>query len=211
MSEFEPFPKIPRLKVHCVITEKLDGTNGQILFAEDGTMKAGSRNRWLEAGRDNFGFFDWASCNRAELFQLLGPGRHFGEWWGSGIQRRYGRSSKTFSLFNTARWRHLFDAPNAQTLADPETYAAFLSRQDLAQRIGLGVVPTMHVGEYSEAIIDSCTDALRRHGSLAAPGFMDPEGVVVQLGSYGRHDGSLFKVIISGEKPAVRNEHDLLP
>jgi hypothetical protein len=34
----------------------------------------------------------------------LGPGRHFGEWWGAGIQRRYGLTEKRFSLFNVTRW-----------------------------------------------------------------------------------------------------------
>ena len=33
---FEKFPEMARLKRQCVITEKLDGTNAQIVFSEDG-------------------------------------------------------------------------------------------------------------------------------------------------------------------------------
>jgi hypothetical protein len=36
MGDFEPFPKIPRLKNSLMrITEKIDGTNAQILIPED--------------------------------------------------------------------------------------------------------------------------------------------------------------------------------
>ena len=41
---------------------------------------------------------------------FLVPGRHFGEWWGSGIQRGYGLDEKTFSLFNAYRWGWLNEA-----------------------------------------------------------------------------------------------------
>ena len=36
MTEFQPFPKIPRLSREIVITEKIDGTNAQILITDDG-------------------------------------------------------------------------------------------------------------------------------------------------------------------------------
>ena len=40
MSEllFEEFPKIHRLKRGCVITEKIDGTNAQVNFDEEGRI-----------------------------------------------------------------------------------------------------------------------------------------------------------------------------
>ena len=79
--EFVPFPKIPRLHKECVVTEKIDGTNGLIYITDDGDMFIGSRNRWLSEDSDNFGFHRWASENHDELMKL-GPGRHHGEWWG---------------------------------------------------------------------------------------------------------------------------------
>ena len=99
--EFKSFGKIPRLSRDIVITEKIDGTNGQIYIDGD-TIMAGSRNRWITPQDDNHGFAAWVSANREQLM-ALGNGRHFGEWWGAGIQDGYGQTEKFFSLFNTRR------------------------------------------------------------------------------------------------------------
>jgi hypothetical protein len=87
--EFTEFPKMARLTREVIVTEKIDGTNAQIFIGEDGTIMAGSRTRWITPQDDNFGFAGWVDAHRDELL-TLGPGRHFGEWWGAGIQRRYG-------------------------------------------------------------------------------------------------------------------------
>lgn len=97
--EFTGFPKIARLNREIVITEKIDGTNAQIFINEAGGLFAGSRTRWITPGKDdNYGFAGWVERNRKELLKL-GPGQYFGEWWGAGIQRRYGMTEKVFSLF----------------------------------------------------------------------------------------------------------------
>ena len=102
IDEFEPFQKISRLYRDVVITEKLDGTNGQIVVSEDGDVRAASRSRWIAPDDDNYGFARWVNANESELREL-GPGRHFGEWWGSGIQRNYSQPVKRFSLFRSQR------------------------------------------------------------------------------------------------------------
>lgn len=156
--EFEPFAKMARLSRGCAITEKLDGTNAQILIEDDGkTIHVGSRNRWITAEDDNYGFARWANTNRDELL-MLGPGRHFGEWWGSGIQRRYGLTGddKRFSLFNTGRWSANPDRPTC-----------------------CGVVPLLYQGIFTDTAVEDALALLAANGSVAAPGFMDPEGVVV--------------------------------
>lgn len=38
---FEEFSKIPRLPRECIVTEKIDGTNGTVLVLEDGRVVAG--------------------------------------------------------------------------------------------------------------------------------------------------------------------------
>jgi hypothetical protein len=43
MPEFAGFPKISRLSRDCIITEKIDGTNAQILITEDNQMFIGYR------------------------------------------------------------------------------------------------------------------------------------------------------------------------
>lgn len=122
MSEFTSFPKIPRLSKGFWASEKIDGTNAQIHifrpFEETGNfypqlvaawhdggyvMQVGSRNRYIHPGDDNFGFAAWVKDNSDELWKL-GPGRHYGEWFGPGIQKNpLGVSERRFALFNP-RW-----------------------------------------------------------------------------------------------------------
>jgi len=77
--EFREFPKMARLSRECIITEKLDGTNAQILISADGQMLVGSRTRWITLDDDNHGFAKWAQEHRDGLM-TLGEGGHFGEW-----------------------------------------------------------------------------------------------------------------------------------
>ncbi len=179
--EFQGFEKIPRLSKKACVTEKIDGTNGQIYIAslrsdlrgqagwadlalkgmvEDESSNlyifAGSRNRWLKPGGkdDNFGFAAWVKENADELFKL-GPGRHFGEYWGRGIGRNYGLEERRFSLFNSARWgAHNPNTPSC-----------------------CSVVPVL--AHCTLDMVDDVMVRLKEQGSSAAPGFMDPEGVIV--------------------------------
>jgi len=180
MLDFVGYPKIPRLFRDIIVTEKIEGTNGQIFIErvtvldeleEDGVyyssdngedillkcgdeywcIKAGSRKRWLSPGSDNFGFFEWVYHNAEELLKL-GPGRHFGEWWGKGIQRGYGLNERKFSLFDV----------------DKELETSIVDK-----------VPVLYRGMFDHDEIVRCKYNLIKYGSHAAPGFMDPEGVIV--------------------------------
>lgn len=185
--EFKEFGKIPRLNRQMVITEKIDGTNGAIVIMpishingitnEDGTVTlydhdqrmlikrsgdhlvfAQSRSRYIDTEYDNFGFAEWIHNNADALVDTLGSGHHFGEWWGHGIQRGYGlpKGEKRFSLFNTSRW----------------------NEENTASVPGLGVVPVLHKGPFDTHVINDKVQWLKENGSLAAPGFMRPEGVI---------------------------------
>ncbi len=99
MAEFIEWKKIPRFENEVYeYTEKIDGTNACFYLAEDGSFHCQSRTRIITPEDDNFGFATWCHRNINEL-RKLHPGYHFGEWWGSGIQRNYGLSEKRFSLF----------------------------------------------------------------------------------------------------------------
>lgn len=169
---FEPFQKIARLKRNCVITEKIDGTNGVVCIGEDGSFLVGSRSRWITPDQDNYGFARWAFERREELM-LLGPGRHFGEWWGSGIHRRYDQAEKRFSLFNVGRWNALTPPPDC-----------------------CSTVPVLYEGPFSTTVVNDMVDDLRVRGSAAAPGFMKPEGVIVYLPAA----RALFKVTLEKDE-----------
>jgi hypothetical protein len=153
--EFREFPKISRFSREMVITEKIDGTNGVIVIGEQGEFVVGSRHRFITPDDDNMGFAKWAYAHKDELFGL-GVGYHYGEWWGQGIQRGYGLKEKRFSLFNIGRW---YDAT-----IRPEC---------------CGVVPILYSGKFSTETVKCILSDLERVGSQAAPGFMNPEGVVI--------------------------------
>lgn len=154
---FSEFPKIGRFSREVIITEKIDGTNAQIRIEQDGTFLTGSRTKWITPEDDNYGFSRWAHEHKDELVKGLGPGSHFGEWWGNGIQRKYGLKEKRFSLFNTTRW--------AKEPLPPCCH----------------VVPVLFTGKFDDAsqLANISLEKLSKEGSMASPGFMDPEGIVL--------------------------------
>lgn len=181
--EFKEFPKLSRLSREVHITEKLDGTNASIFiqnevledksFGKDPnilatinglTIRAGSRTKWIIPRDDNYGFANWVLSNAEELLGL-GEGHHFGEWWGSGIQRGYGlpKGEKRFSLFNTTRWKvDSFEEKGFQ--APPKI---------------CGIVPLLYVGMFDTQIANDMINTLLENGSAAVPGYKNPEGIVV--------------------------------
>lgn len=221
--EFQAWPKTTRLSREVMtITEKLDGTNAAVgvkrfpfgwfvggvddngvshdvpenaimVFGPDGIdglpdseflVYAQSRKRLITPGSDNFGFARWVWANADELAQLLGEGLHFGEWWGSGIQRGYGlpQGEKRFSLFNTHRWGWINDLPEHARSEVPE---------------GLGVVPVLGTYGFDPGKPWVYLSALQGHGSMAAPGFMDVEGIVIHLSLADVN----YKMTVSGDQP----------
>lgn len=175
--EFIAFPKLARFAREVIITEKIDGTNACILITDEGDFFTGSRTRWITPENDNHGFSRWAHDHKEELM-LLGPGRHFGEWWGSGIQRGYGlqKGEKRFSLFNVQRWCLHGEEPQRISIADPriEKY------QDVLPPC-CGLVPVLRRGNFDaiSRMAESALHELRERGSVASPGFMKPEGIVI--------------------------------
>jgi hypothetical protein len=124
-------------------------------------VAAQSRKRLITPEQDNAGFAWWVHENAEQLVRDLGPGRHYGEWWGAGIQRKYGMTEKVFSLFNTRKWYGVdFETRNLTT------------------------VPILYEGTNSELQIRDALDSLREYGSAATvdfngSDFMNPEGVCI--------------------------------
>lgn len=175
--EFVEFPKMARLARECIVTEKIDGTNACLFIGESGEFLIGSRSQWITPERDNHGFARWAMEHREELVAGLGVGRHFGEWWGSGIQRGYGlaKGEKRLSLFNVTRWCRHDEEPAQIPGGDPSSPPKFQQRLPAC----VGLVPVLARGMFSTLLVEDCMNVLRKCGSQAAPGFMRPEGVVV--------------------------------
>jgi hypothetical protein len=189
--QFNGFSKIARLSREIKITEKIDGTNGQIAITEDGNFFVGSRTRWITPKDDNHGFARWAYEHKDELM-TLGVGSHFGEWWGQGIQRNYGLKEKKFSLFNIHRWVLHGQEPGVRA-TDPKT--GEVKMQDVLPPC-VGLVPLLYTGNFDTNRIDLTLLQLEQGGSIASPGFMKPEGIVI----FHSASGTLFKKTIVGDE-----------
>lgn len=192
---FEPFPKLARLSRECVVTEKIDGTNTQVIvdlltgetmqdyeerlgsvplaYVGDGlgllAVWAGSRTRIITPGKttDNFGFAAWVQENVMDL-ALLGPGRHYGEWYGKGIQRGYGLDHKRFALFNASRWQNN-RYQNSMILKEGEQFAPACC----------DVVPVLWRGSFDTFFDLDVMGELIEHGSYVSNEWFQPEGIVV--------------------------------
>ena len=157
------------------MTEKIDGTNSCIYIGDDGEFLTGSRNRWITPEDDNYGFSRWAHEHKDELM-VMGNGRHFGEYWGSGIQRKYGLTGtdKRWSLFNVQRWCLHGQEPQQIPTADPRV----MKTQDVLPPC-VGLVPILWRGNFDDLDVDGILADLVTNGSRAVPGFMKPEGIVI--------------------------------
>lgn len=217
---FQPFPKMARLSRECIVTEKIDGTNAQIYIVpaeefhrlalidsvpspaahvREFVIIAGSRTRWIrpknpgeKGDPDNYGFAAWVRDNAAELVKL-GPGKHFGEWYGSGINRAYGMTNgeRRFALFNVSRWFPNVDRPGVSRY-DESTDIRML----VAGPACCYVVPTIWRGNFDTRDTDNFIEMLRSHGSFAVPGFMRPEGIVI----YHTAANTLFKKTLDNDE-----------
>lgn len=141
---------------------------------------AQSRKRVITPDSDNFGFAGFVWENADKLVDALGEGRHYGEWWGRGIQRGYGLDHRRFSLFNSGRW-------------DRETFQHYGLDQ-------VDVVPILFHGTLDHQELTRVESELRAQGSLAAEvaggarGF-DAEGYMIW------HSASrqIYKVLLEGD------------
>lgn len=200
--EFQKWASIPRLSKELVtVTEKIDGTNscirirpydvytdnvnqiGTVLL--EGTryrLWAQSRTRFLKSTKeeDNFGFAKWVEDNAPELVKILGVGDHYGEWWGSKIQRGYGlvKGERAFSLFNAPRW--------STTLHHNEPRTSISN---------LYVVPTLYTGSLYDMNLLELREDLEANGSVVQPGFK-AEGMIVYL----RELRASYKVLLENDE-----------
>jgi hypothetical protein len=202
VTEFQAWPKTPRLFKPTTITEKIDGTNAAVIIepyngqdshlpefevnGETYLVGAQSRKRLITPDADNYGFARWVYENVDGLVRTLGAGRHYGEWWGLGIQRGYDMDEKRFSLFNTDKWAHV--------------------RQHHYCPPQLHVMPVIYRGAFDTEAVEYALSLLDSMGSYASPGFMDPEGVIV----YHSASRQVFKATLDddGPKGGPRDEHD---
>jgi hypothetical protein len=173
--QFEAWPKTARLFRDMIVTEKIDGTNAAIQIIpttdvdtddllclgrdEKFAVFAQSRTRLIAPGpnTDNYEFAAWVQEHAETLIRDLGPGIHYGEWWGKGIQRGYDVEERYFALFSSKRMGKdgYFETPN------------------------LMAVPVLARRTFSQDVIEEILRDLRENGSHVNRDFKNPEGIIV--------------------------------
>lgn len=181
VPRFESFEDIKKLgNAVLFITQKIHGSNAQVfIYPSYGgvlDLAVGSRTRWIAPGNDNYGFAEFVYANKQEFIDKLGPGRHYGEWAGPGINSGEGLDKKTFVLFD--HWRYPEDRP-----LPPNTV----------------VVPVLYSGPFDMSKVKECMDDLKNVGSKLVPGYMRPEGIVVRI------KGERYKVVFNAEETQWKN------
>ncbi len=180
---FKKWPKTLRWENETfTITEKIDGTNACVVILPDKRYKDGynifaqSRTRIITPKDDNYGFAAFVKAHQNELL-ALGAGYHYGEWWGQGINRNYGLKERRFSLFDVNRYLEV-ELPSCCHLVP-------LIKDVIDLPIDLSEVDTF---------VDYVVDNMQTSGSIAVPGFINPEGIIVQSNLY---PSMRYKYIIS--------------
>lgn len=178
-SEFQSFGKISNIgKIYMSITQKIHGSNAQVYIYKDDSgelqVLTGSRSRWITIDNDNYNFAQFVNDHRQEFIDLLGEGRHFGEWAGPGINSGEGLTEKRLILFNWRRWQGK-QLP-AQTTVVPLLYKGCLSLDAVS------------------GVMDNLMDNLKTNGSQLVPGYMKPEGCVIEI------DGQFYKNVFDAEE-----------
>ena len=195
-TNYSSFPSIERLEnIYCIISEKIDGTNGLIEINET-NVRFGSRNRYISFSDDNAGFANFFKDYEARFKDAAKdittdesyPLRIYGEWFGCGIQRNYGLKDKLFMPFSSFYGEKLieYQVPNVIT---PNI---------------------MYTGKFSMEIVDTCMQQLKLNGSGVVKDYKQPEGIVIFFPKYNfrlkeTFDGAKWKDALP------KSEHDKKP
>jgi hypothetical protein len=202
--EFAKFSSIGRLYRDVTITEKIDGMNACIVIVElngedlylnavahvkampfnsfeprSFAVGVQSRKQFLSLDNDIQGLAAWVLEHAQELVQALGPGYHYGEYWGKNIQRSYHQKRNWFSLFNTKRW----------------------SKDNVGHIDGLLTVPVLYSGPYADWVNEIQLHRLETQGSFAAQEVDDRELDFRAEGIVGWHVAldTYYKVTLEGD------------
>jgi hypothetical protein len=184
--KFQEFDKIHALhKTTLLVTQKLHGTNASIwirptgeidyseeqaqFLTEDGQFLVlpGKRTSFITLENDNFGFARFVYENKEALYKALGQGVWFGEWCGPGINSGEGLTQKRLALF--------------AVLSLEEKYHNMKSAGLWPDRVDLVPVLFTGLGSNIEQIAELVMNDLKEKGSSYVPGYMRPEGIVIQI------------------------------
>lgn len=215
---FKKFDKIPRLNRDCVATEKIDGTNAQIVICdfvdiwedmeEDCTIDETHdfiKKHCLNITSDNsYGDRDDQlyifAGSRTRWLTTEADNAGFASW----VQ------NNQKELINLGKGRHYGEwwgrkiqrgyslKEKRLSLFNTKRWCEIGSEPGIEQEVAPAcchVVPVLYEGPFNTMAIDQCLDKLEKGGSIAAKGYQSPEGIVI----YHKHGGVCFKATIQND------------
>lgn len=227
---YPSFPSIERLEnIYCVITEKIDGTNGLIEIRKDSEIKVkdveniipsltydtktvvkfGSRNRYLSYQDDNAGFANFY--------------RHY--------TVRFEDMAKDIIIVSNQEANQTNDIPTekyplqiygewfGQTIQRQYglkdkffmPFSTFYAEKLIEYQVPNIIKPTvLYTGKFDWAVAEGLMHSLLLNGSQVIPGFMRPEGIVIHFPKYNfrlkeTFEGAKWKNLVP------KSEHDKKP
>lgn len=201
MTEFTPFPKIPRLNRDMVITEKIDGCNAAVqihrvdkmnrVSNEDGslyTLIDPDHGNAILTSDEQFAVFP-QSRNRFITTEYDNHG--FAQW----VYERADELAETlgegthFGEFWGGGIQRGYGLPKGEKRFSLFNTSRW-NEENTASVLGLSAVPVLYEGPFDSIVVNGWVETLRQLGSFASPGFMRPEGVIV----FHTAANSMFKV-----------------
>lgn len=179
-------------KDYIIIQEKLDGANASFR-AEDGLIKAFSRNKELDAHETLRGFYGFVQDHLGLKAKDMNERYiYFGEWL---IQHKVHYRDEAFGRF------YLFDVYDTEA----EKYLSFGQVQTAAEELDLMLIPVLYEGPYQ---------SLEHIQSFVGKSVLGPvgEGVVVKNANYSdKHGNQLYTKFVSKEFTEMANikEHKI--
>jgi hypothetical protein len=159
----------------CHMFYKIDGTNSQAYLGEDGTLRAGSRNRELTPDNDNAGFCKYAmqEIRLQEYLKKHPTHRLFGEWLVPHSLKTYRDDAwKTYYIFDVC-----------EENGEETRYLPYEEYKILLEEFGIDYIPP--IATIENPTIEDLTNLLEKTGNfLIKDGAGNGEGIVIKNYNY---------------------------
>ena len=231
MSNYASFPSIERLEnIYCVISEKVDGTNGLIEVAKVGKIgvdietnsafpsftyntetqvRFGSRNRYITFNNDNAGFANFFRHYETKLKDIA---KDIIVAANSEASQTNEKPTEGYPFRIYGEWfgRGIQrDYGLKDKFFMPFSY--FYAEKLIEYQVPNIITPNvMYTGKFSMEVVNTCMQQLKLNGSGLVKDYKQPEGIVIFFPKYNfrlkeTFDGAKWKDVVP------KSEHDKKP
>lgn len=183
-------PEVENIEIGtCYVFPKIDGTNASVWIDDIGNFCAGSRNRQLELGDDNAGFYQAMILNTNISNYLIKNPTHrlYGEWLVPHSLKNYKEDA----------WRKFYIFDVVESTIDGYRYLTYEEYQPLLEMFGLEYIPPLK--KITNGTYDDFLACAQNNTYLIKDGMGNGEGVVIKNYDYVNRYGRVTwaKIVLS--------------